>query len=156
MTIKLLVIQGKPQGKCLQFRVGREYMFGRGAECHIQVHPKKDWVSRQHCLLRVTPEGAFLRDLGSRNGTLVNGVRLVGERQLTQGDQFMVGPLLFEVVLDYGRDNPETMEKPKPEDTRILLGDTAEMPLVGEAPAGDADRLSPTRSNHPLFVPPEP
>src|SRR5947209_5652291 len=80
MTIKLLVIQGKPQGKCLQFRVGRDYMFGRGAECHIQVHPKKDWVSRQHCLLRVTPEGTFLRDLGSRNGTLVNGVRLVGER----------------------------------------------------------------------------
>jgi pSer/pThr/pTyr-binding forkhead associated (FHA) protein len=157
MTIKLLVIQGKPQGKCLQFRVGRDYMFGRGAECHIQVHPKKDWVSRQHCLLRVTPEGTFLRDLGSRNGTLVNGVRLVGERQLTQGDQFMVGPLLFEVDLNSAKDHSEFVEKAKPEDTRILLSDTAEMALVtNEVVLGEVDKVSPTRSDHSLLVPPQP
>jgi predicted component of type VI protein secretion system len=74
-----------------------EYVFGRGAECHVR--PNSDWVSRQHCLLRVTAEGAFLRDLGSRNGTLVNGTRLLDECCLQDGDQLQIGPLVFEVLV---------------------------------------------------------
>jgi len=94
MNVKMLVVQGRPAGKSLSFPRG-EYYFGRGTECHIR--PNSDWVSRQHCLLRVTSEGAYLRDLGSRNGTLVNGVLLECERLLTHGDQIQIGPLVFEV-----------------------------------------------------------
>jgi pSer/pThr/pTyr-binding forkhead associated (FHA) protein len=97
MTIKLRIVQGRPAGKSMLFPRG-EYVFGRGTECHIR--PNSDWVSRQHCLLRITAEGAFLRDLGSRNGTLINGTRLVDECQLEHGDQVQVGPLVFEVVLE--------------------------------------------------------
>jgi pSer/pThr/pTyr-binding forkhead associated (FHA) protein len=97
MAIKLIVIQGRPEGRALRFPPG-QYYFGRGAECHIR--PNSDWVSRQHCLLRVTAEGAWLRDLGSRNGTLVNGELVAGERQLAKGDQIQVGPLVFEVQPD--------------------------------------------------------
>jgi pSer/pThr/pTyr-binding forkhead associated (FHA) protein len=96
MTIRLRIVQGRPAGKSMLFPRG-EYVFGRGAECHVR--PNSDWVSRQHCLLRVTAEGAFLRDLGSRNGTLVNGTRLTDERHLQEGDQLQVGPLVFEVLL---------------------------------------------------------
>src|SRR5262249_46581939 len=88
--VKLLVVQGRPQGKSLLFPPG-EYLFGRGAECQIQAN--SDWVSRQHCLLRVTEEGAFIRDLGSRNGTLVNGSRVRGERRLAVGHLVHVRPL---------------------------------------------------------------
>src|SRR5579885_1081584 len=95
--IKLLVVQGRPQGKALLFPPG-EHLFGRGAECQIRAN--SDWVSRQHCLLRDTPDGAFLRDLGSRNGTLVNGERLIGERRLQPGDQLQVGPLVFQFCPD--------------------------------------------------------
>ncbi len=97
MAIKLIVVQGRPQGKALRFPVG-QYYFGRGGECHVR--PNSDWVSRQHCLLRVTRDGAWLRDLGSRNGTLVNGELLAGERRLEPGDQIQVGPLVFEVKPD--------------------------------------------------------
>jgi pSer/pThr/pTyr-binding forkhead associated (FHA) protein len=97
MKVKLLIVQGRPEGKCLCFP-GGEYVFGRGAECHVR--PNSDWVSRQHCLLRVTSDGAYLRDLGSRNGTLVNGVGLSEEHRLRHGDEIQVGPLAFEVVLD--------------------------------------------------------
>ncbi len=97
MAIKLIVVQGRPQGKALRFPVG-QYYFGRGAECHVR--PNSDWVSRQHCLLRVTKEGAWLRDLGSRNGTLVNGELVAVERRLEYGDQVQVGPLVFEVQPD--------------------------------------------------------
>jgi pSer/pThr/pTyr-binding forkhead associated (FHA) protein len=97
MKVTLRIVQGRPEGKSLLFPRG-EYVFGRGTECHVR--PNSDWVSRQHCLLRVTGDGAFLRDLGSRNGTLINGERLFEERELDHGDQVQVGPLVFEVVLE--------------------------------------------------------
>jgi pSer/pThr/pTyr-binding forkhead associated (FHA) protein len=97
MTVKMLVVQGRPSGKSLLFPTG-EYYFGRGPECHVR--PESEWVSRQHCLLRVTADGVFVRDLGSRNGTLVNGALVEGERQLQHGDQVQIGPLVFEVQLE--------------------------------------------------------
>jgi len=97
MSFKLHIIQGRPAGKSLRFAVG-EYFIGRGTECHVR--PDSDWVSRQHCLLRVTSQSAFLRDLGSRNGTLVNGVLLSQEQQLYQGDRVQLGPLVFEARYD--------------------------------------------------------
>ncbi len=94
MKVKLVVVRGKPSGKTVEFPAG-EYYFGRGKECHVRSN--NEWISRQHCLLRVTPAGAYLRDLGSRNGTLVNGVLLSEELQLQNGDQVQLGPLVFEV-----------------------------------------------------------
>src|SRR5438067_3420385 len=97
MDVKLVVVQGLPAGKSLSFPRG-EYYFGRGAECHIR--PASDWVSRQHCLLRVTADEVFIRDLGSRNGTLVNGMLVEGEQRLFAGDQLQIGPLVFEVQVE--------------------------------------------------------
>ena len=96
MKVLLYVVHGRPQGKSFLFPLG-EYYFGRGTECHIQ--PNSDWVSRQHCLLRVTEDSVHLRDLGSRNGTLINGLRLRGECWLQHGDRIQVGPLVFEIDL---------------------------------------------------------
>ena len=94
MNVTLLVVQGRPSGKKLVFPEG-EYYIGRGEECHIR--PDSEWVSRQHCLLRVLPQQLIVRDLGSRNGTLVNGVLTVGESSLRHGDHLQIGPLVFEV-----------------------------------------------------------
>ena len=95
-SVQLLVVQGRPSGKRLRFPNG-DYYIGRGAEC--QIRPDSEWVSRQHCLLRVARDGVFLRDLGSRHGTLVNGQLLTGERRLEDRDRIQVGPLVFEVHL---------------------------------------------------------
>jgi pSer/pThr/pTyr-binding forkhead associated (FHA) protein len=97
MNVKLLVVQGRPAGKRLTFPNG-EYYIGRGAECHIR--SDSDWVSRQHALLRVTASTASLRDLGSRNGTLVNGALVDHELELRNGDLLQLGPLVFEVELE--------------------------------------------------------
>ena len=78
-----------------------EFVFGRGPECHIR--PNSELVSRQHCLLRVRDNGDLsIRDLGSANGTLVNGSRIVGERLLREGDTLQVGPVVLQVVLEAG------------------------------------------------------
>ena len=96
MQVKLVVVSGRPQGKSLLFPAGA-YMFGRGSECHVR--PNSELVSRQHCQLLVDRDKASLRDLGSRNGTLLNGEAVTGERSLTEGDELQVGPLVFKVHL---------------------------------------------------------
>ena len=138
MKIKLRIVQGRPEGKSMLFPRG-EYVFGRGEECHVR--PNSDWVSRQHCLLRVTAEGAVLRDLGSRNGTLINGTRLVDERSLQHGDQVQVGPLVFEVLLEEGGGE-------------VLTG----VPNPGRTPANAETAVVATRETIelPTAPPPEP
>src|SRR4051812_1272693 len=55
-------------------------------------------VSRQHARITAVPDGYWIVDLGSRNGTVLNGERFYGEsRWLANGDTIMVGgePLRF-------------------------------------------------------------
>jgi pSer/pThr/pTyr-binding forkhead associated (FHA) protein len=96
MEVEVRVVHGQPQGMCLPFPHG-EFVIGRGPECHVR--STSAWVSRQHCLLRVTGDAVHLRDLGSSTGTLVNGVRVIGEQRLAHGDQIQVGPLVLQVLL---------------------------------------------------------
>jgi pSer/pThr/pTyr-binding forkhead associated (FHA) protein len=140
MNLKLLVVHGRPQGKSFLFPPG-EYYFGRGAECHIQ--PNSELVSRQHCLLRVTAEHISVRDLGSRNGTLVNGKRVMEERPLVHGDQLQVGPLVFEIHVDESvplssPSLPETSSPLAPTIPNIDCRDTAEQPAAPGAPSEKA------------------
>lgn len=118
MDVSLSVVFGRPRGKCLHFPQG-EFVFGRGPECHVR--PDSPSVSRQHCLLRVTPDSVLIRDLASTNGTLVNGTRLVGERPLADGDLVQLGPLVLQL-----RCNPacQTLSDVQ------LPTDTAEMPVT--------------------------
>lgn len=57
-------------------------------------------VSRHHAIVRVTADSAEVEDLGSRNGTFVNGERLSGMHALQTGDRVRIGQtsLRFEAV----------------------------------------------------------
>ena len=130
MTAKLVVVQGRPAGKTLSFPDG-VYYFGRGEECHVR--PNSEWVSRQHCMLRVAADVVSLRDLGSRNGTLVNGARLDGERLLVDGDRLQIGPLVFEFHLVETEAEPAesgTLRESGPG----LMVSTDEIPIFPPAP----------------------
>jgi pSer/pThr/pTyr-binding forkhead associated (FHA) protein len=52
-----------------------------------------DGVSRVHAVLERFGDTWCVRDLGSRNGTFVNGERIVGERALHSGDEIVLGRL---------------------------------------------------------------
>lgn len=96
MDVQMIVLQGKPHGHCLRFSKG-QFVFGRGPECHVR--PNSDWVSRQHCLLRVEDDAVSLRDLGSSNGTLVNGQLITEECALHDGDTLQLGPLVLQLLI---------------------------------------------------------
>jgi predicted component of type VI protein secretion system len=147
MNVSLLVVQGRPHGKALPLPHG-EFLIGRGAECHVR--PNSDWVSRQHCLLRVTPEGVAVRDLGSRNGTLVNGARVMDERALENGDQLQVGPLVFEVQVEQTAPRPNPVPAvPDQEETGVMCADTTELPNIDE---GRSDVLAPDPNQSALYI----
>jgi pSer/pThr/pTyr-binding forkhead associated (FHA) protein len=68
---------------------GDEFVVGRAPECEIQID--EDGISRRHAVLRRTSSGDFiLEDLGSRNGTFVNGER-VDRAPIRPGDRMRLG-----------------------------------------------------------------
>lgn len=71
------------------------FVIGRNEECYLRT--KSDLVSRRHCEITVGKSSVSIRDLGSRNGTSVNGQVIEEPCELKPGDQLQVGPLHFEI-----------------------------------------------------------
>lgn len=66
-----------------------ETLVGRGDECTLQVDDVA--VSRQHLMVRRSGDIVTLTDLGSSNGSIVNGQPLLGTRTLKPGDRVTIG-----------------------------------------------------------------
>ena len=77
---------------------------GRWSENDITVDDR--WVSRHHAQIRREEEQYVLHDMGSKNGTFVNGQRIAGNVDLSDGDQIQVTPLLTLTFVDYGSTAP--------------------------------------------------
>lgn len=63
-------------------------VIGRSSDVDITIGDNT--VSRRHCAVQLTPDGAMLVDLGSSGGTFAQGER-VKQRLLSAGDKFIVG-----------------------------------------------------------------
>ncbi|MEZ5312211.1 MAG: FHA domain-containing protein [Thermoanaerobaculia bacterium] len=66
-----------------------EAVVGRSRSCIVQI--AETTVSRQHAVFVVEPGNVRLRDLGSSNGTYVNGKRVDGSVPLNDGDRVVIG-----------------------------------------------------------------
>jgi predicted component of type VI protein secretion system len=97
MEVTLIVISGVHKGRQIHVTTPR-FLIGRARHC--QLRPVRPDVGREHCAIEVRPEGVFLRDCGSTNGTILNDHQVVeGEVRLTSGDVFEVGPLHFRIAI---------------------------------------------------------
>ncbi len=93
---ELIIQSGKLQGKRLMLP-DREVFIGRDEDCHVRL--SSSLVSRKHCSLTSTPEGIWVNDLSSQNGTLVNDERVTVPVLLKPGDVLQVGATVFQVPL---------------------------------------------------------
>src|SRR5687767_10730118 len=62
-----------------------QMIIGRHTECNLQL--SEGQASRRHAKLTVADDGVWLEDLGSANGTFVNGVQITARVQLKSGDR---------------------------------------------------------------------
>jgi pSer/pThr/pTyr-binding forkhead associated (FHA) protein len=83
--VTLTVLGGKLKGQEFVFTGRTLCSIGRSSGCYVQLPNDKehDTVSRQHCLLDIEPPAVRIRDLGSLNGTYVNGQK-IGQRDQDQ------------------------------------------------------------------------
>lgn len=81
-----------------------ETLLGRSPYCSIVLND--GLASRQHAAVRVTRDGAYIEDLGSRNGTWVNHEKIASSRALAAGDRIEIGGHLLLVELDVREDRP--------------------------------------------------
>lgn len=96
MKVQLIVVQGRPEGKVIPL-VGPMFKIGRGETCHLR--PNSEQVSREHAEFTLLNDSVAVRDLGSRNGTLVNGKAITEPCRLKDQDLVQVGPLTFAVSI---------------------------------------------------------
>lgn len=91
----LVIDTGKHRGREVKLKA-KEIVIGRAEEAQIRIGSGE--VSRQHCTLQPTKQGVLVTDHGSRNGTLVNDVRIETELLLTAGNTLTVGPMRFRLI----------------------------------------------------------
>jgi DNA-binding winged helix-turn-helix (wHTH) protein len=72
-----------------------EHLAGRDAECALVIDAST--VSRRHARITVTSETATIEDLGSTNGTRVNGTLISGPTRIGPGDELSLGSELLRV-----------------------------------------------------------
>ena len=98
MKQKLLEV-GAVDGRVREILLsGDEFLVGRGEDCDLCLRDPE--VSRHHCLIRVRGRETAISDLGSSNGTFINGHRLLSQAKLNTGDEIVLGP--FRYVVDLG------------------------------------------------------
>jgi len=103
MQVNLRVLAGPYQGRVFCFTQPDTFLIGRSNDAHLCLTDDK-FFSRHHCLLEIMPPHCFLRDLGSTNGTFVDGQR-VSEAFLEDGAQIQGGETVLLVEVSTGAVN---------------------------------------------------
>jgi predicted component of type VI protein secretion system len=97
MDARLRILSGPHAGEIIQIRRGK-LLIGREEDC--QLRPDSEFVSRHHCVLLLDDYTLRIRDLGSKNGTFVNGRRIgTSETILLHDDMISIGEMIGQIDL---------------------------------------------------------
>jgi S1-C subfamily serine protease len=123
--LSLEILTGSLAGRRLDFEPGKVHV-GRAADAHLRFDPEVDLeVSGRHAELRFDGGGWIVQDLGSTNGTWLNGEEVSGSRPLAEGDEIWFGQVGPRVrVLRSGR-VPGPLSGPAPGGMRASAGPAA-------------------------------
>lgn len=101
-------------------------LIGRHPESDVRIDLPQ--ISRRHCCLAMANDRVVIRDLGSRNGLWVNGLR-VDESLLRLGDELAIGPLLYRVEGEEARPSGRATDSSPP------VGDSTPSAKAGKPPS---------------------
>jgi pSer/pThr/pTyr-binding forkhead associated (FHA) protein len=120
MSARLVSLDGQPDIPLDRLLV----IVGRDRRCDMPVNSLR--VSRRQCCLALESEGALVRDLGSVNGTWINGCR-VEEGCLRPGDELAIAPLRYRLEFASSGNDPS-----RPLEDQSTLSGT--LPTEGNPP----------------------
>jgi pSer/pThr/pTyr-binding forkhead associated (FHA) protein len=151
MNVRLKILGGALSGVVVQMQHSK-FLVGRERDCLLR--PDSPTVSRHHCVLLLDEYTLRVRDLGSKNGTYLNGHRVLGEQFVHHDDLISVGEITIQVDFMSGLENregvtaTETLTEEASERTAEVKA-RARSEGSGADESGDCD-LDPTQSL-PLF-----
>jgi len=128
MDVILKVLEGAKTGTKIAVKKD-EFLVGRSQKCHLCAGSSS--VSRRHCAITRQDATVSIQDLGSRNGTLVNGEKIAGKVPLSSGDEIGIGTLKMLVTITHGITNlkrPKVKTVAEAVDRAVATGDST----VGE------------------------
>ncbi len=152
----LRFISGKYQGGEFPVRLNREIIIGRSSDLDMVL--VEDMVSRRHAKISSSENEVFIQDLGSTNGTFVNGEKIAGRARLSEGDRILLGTSIIRVVSvdGVGADQSEAEARRKLEVQSSQRQQTQGRPMSGvieEIPLPDLlQLLSTSRKSGVLSV----
>lgn len=130
----LRFISGKYQGGEFPLPPNKEIIVGRSSELDMVL--VEDMVSRRHAKIIVTDDQIFIQDLGSTNGSFVNGEK-IKRAKLNEGDRILIGTSIIKLVAAEAPSSggePPKLEpvrntKSRPSQVRTMTGSIDEVPL---------------------------
>ncbi len=130
----LRFISGKYQGGEFPLPPNKEVVIGRSSELDMVL--VEDMVSRRHAKITVTGDQMFIQDLGSTNGTFVNGEK-IKRSALSEGDRILIGTSIIKVVAANDSSNQaeakalleDISQGRRTSQVRTMSGSIAEIPL---------------------------
>lgn len=130
MQVRMRVLQGaKAADLCLRLPT----VIGRGGDSKLKLPAST--VSRHHCEIYEYEGQVVVRDLGSSNGTIVNGHKIKGPTFLTSEDDLTIGPITARLELVDSSEPASVTPAPEPEST------PAEVAQVEVAPAEEVAQV---------------
>jgi eukaryotic-like serine/threonine-protein kinase len=109
MRILLTVIAGPHKGLEFAFDRHDTFLVGRSRHAHFQLPAKDKYFSRVHFMLELNPPQVRLIDMGSHNGTYVNGEKVL-TADLRDGDQIRAGHTILRVQVERAGAEPPMMQ----------------------------------------------
>ncbi len=133
MPYQLVVIKGRSSSQTLKVNPEGVTTVGRQDGCQIRISSSQ--VSRKHCELFEKKGLLLVKDLGSSNGTVVNGKKIDGQQVLEPGNMLTIGAITFRI------ERTDVPGAATPSEPDRKPSDTAVADAVGAEVAGGEDDM---------------
>lgn len=126
---RLTVLAGAHQG--MEVALNQDaILLGRGTDCDLPLFD--NYASRHHCWIELRDDEWWIRDLGSKNGTLVGGQRVQHEQRLADGETIGIGAT--QLRFSNPGDTKSYEALPAPPVSRLRVDAPARMVWIDEQP----------------------
>jgi len=130
----LRFISGKYQGGEFPIAVDKQILIGRSSDLDMVL--VEDMVSRKHARIAMQTDQIWIEDLGSTNGTFVNGEKIKRAR-LKEGDRVLIGTSILKLIagdaprdgMDAKRELENVAQARRTSQQRTMSGSIEEVPL---------------------------